>query len=107
MTVNRVLKRLEEAEDGVPELRMDAVEPAPNNQEVSDARTERELISDGEGQRAEAVDGAGWPEGVADAMPRVNSAARTSAETEPSGGVQVPELRTPRGGGVRERGRNG
>ena len=46
MTVNRVLKRLEEAQDGVPELRMDAIEPEPTNEEADDARTERLAISD-------------------------------------------------------------
>ena len=110
MTVNRVLNRLEEAEDGAPELRMDAIEPAPNNQEVSDARTEREPFSDGPGPRLEALDGAGWTEGMADQMPRmprVNSATRASAAAEPHGELSVPELRPAHGGGVRVANENG
>ena len=109
MTVNRVLKRLEEAEDGAPELRMDAIEPAPNNQEVSDATT-REPFSDGGGPRPTPVDGAGWTEGMADTVPwvpRGDSAARASAEAAPPGGLQVRELRSPRGGGLKQIARSG
>ena len=109
MTVNRVLNRLEEAEDGAPELRMDAIEPAPNNQEVSDATT-REPFSDGGGPRPTPVDGAGWTEGMADTVPwvpRGDSAARASAEAAPPGGLQVRELRSPRGGGLKQIARSG
>ena len=101
--VQRVLRRLEEAHDGGLELRMDAIEPEPTNEEVDDARTERLAISDDPGQRLEALDGAGWTEGMADQMPRmprVDSAARASAEAAPHGVLSVQELRSPRGGGV-------
>ena len=103
MTVNRVLSRLEEAEDGAPELRMDAIEPEPIREEVDDARTEREPFSDGPGPRLEAVDRAGWPAWVAGEVPRMpgdDSAARASTEAAPHGVLSVQELRSPRGGGV-------
>ena len=103
MTVNRVLKRLQEAEDGGVALRMEAVEPEQKKEE--DYATERITFSDGPGPRLEAVDGAGWTEGMASTvprMPRADSAARTSAAAEPPWGFQVPDLRTPRGGGVAE-----
>ena len=42
MTVNRVLKRLEEAEDGAPELRMDAPVPVPVAEDLEPEEQEAE-----------------------------------------------------------------
>ena len=44
MTVNRVLKRLEEAEDGAPELQMDAVEPEPVAEDLEPEEQEAEAV---------------------------------------------------------------
>ena len=56
-TVNRVLKRLSEAEDGAPELRMEAPEPVAEDPEPEEAEAEAEAVDmRPEEQEGEAVD---------------------------------------------------
>ena len=94
MTVNRVLKRLEEAEDGAPELQMDAVEPEPVAEDLEPEEQEAEAVVIGPDTLGKARVGT-----MGDGRnPRTDDPGPAPPDTAPGGARPVPDGQQKSGG---------